>query len=123
MSAEPTGTAVLDESEETEAEATPARIRLPRFDYRTMQDELVPVDSDTAAEALRFLFTSSAWHDDLDLLRRKVRKWKESIYDTGWETEARRLRALSPQKWTYARIARKLGVSRTAVRALFGDIR
>ena len=123
MSAEPTTAPVLDEPEDTETEAAPARIRLPRFNFQTMQEELVPVDNDTAAEVLRFVLTSSAWHDDVDLLRRKARKWKETIYDTGWETVARRLRAQSPQKWTYARIARKLGVTRTAVKALFGEAR
>lgn len=108
-----------EEPAESERPGIPPRIRLARFNYATMQDELVPVDAEVASEALRFLFTSSAWHDDIDLIRRKVRAWKERIYDVGWESEARKLRAENAQRWTFAKIARQLGVSRTQVRSLF----
>lgn len=108
-----------DDAPEAERPGIPPRLLLPRYNFSTMQEDLVPVDVSVASEALRFLFTSSAWHDDLDLLRRKVRKWKENIYDIGWESEARKLRAENPQRWTFAKIARQLGVTRTAVRALF----
>jgi len=100
-------------------EPEPHRICLPRLNYATMTDEDVPINVEVATEALRFLFCSKAWHDNPDLLHRKVRKWKETLYDGGWELKARAMRAENPARWTFARIAKQLAVPRPAVEALF----
>lgn len=108
-----------DDESELDIEPEPHRICLPRLNYTTMTDEDVPINVEVATEALRFLFCSKAWHDNPDLLHRKVRQWKQTLYDGGWEQKARAMRAENPARWTFARIAKQLAVPRPAVEALF----
>lgn len=107
------------EGEPDEFEPEPFRILLPRLNYQSMTDELVPVSTRVATEALQFLFCSRAWHDDPELLHRKVRRWKGELFDGGWEQKARAMRAENPARWTFARIAKQLAVPRPQVEALF----
>jgi hypothetical protein len=94
-------------------------LTLPKHNWTTGAPEDMPVDLGVAREVLTFLFGAQHFLDDPDLLRRRIKLWRERIYLTGWEDRARELRTENAAAWTYSRIARELGVSKALVEALF----
>lgn len=56
---------------------------LPKFDFDTLQETETPISPKVIQEMLRYFLVTKAWHDDLEEIHRKVRLWKQRM----WEAE------------------------------------